>query len=87
MKSLVTQTVTCIPNHLVKLLNGIILNIIADDTQVYMIFKPCDKWDDISSSIKARIEDKSIWMNINMLKLNKDKTEFIIFSSMQREES
>ena len=51
----------------------------TDDTQVYMSVKSCDKWDDISSSI----EDISIWMNINMLKLNKDKTEFIVFSSKQ----
>jgi len=39
----------------------------ADDTQVYMTLKPCDKWDDISSSIETCIAD------INMLKLNKDK--------------
>jgi len=45
------------------------------DTQV-------DKWD-ISSLIKACIEDISIWMNSNMLKLNKDKSEFFIFSSKQ----
>ena len=52
-----------------------------DDTQVYMTLQPCNKWDDISSSIDACIEDKSIWMNSNMLKLN--KKEFIIFSSKQ----
>ena len=46
----------------------------ADDTQVYMTLKPCDKWDDISSSIEACIADISTWMNSNMLKLNKDKT-------------
>jgi len=31
----------------------------ADDTQVYMNWKPCDKWDDISSSIEACIVDIS----------------------------
>ena len=55
----------------------------ADDTQVYMTLKPCDKWDDISSSIEACIADISTWMNSNMLKFNKDKTEFIVFSSKQ----
>ena len=55
----------------------------ADDTQVYMTLKSCDKWDDISSSIEACIADISTWMNSNMLKLNKDKTEFIVFSSKQ----
>jgi len=29
----------------------------TDDTQVYMTLKPCDKWDDISSSIEACIAD------------------------------
>jgi len=51
----------------------------ADDTQVHMTLKPCDKWDDISSSVEACIEDISNWMNSNMLKLNKNKT--IVFSS------
>ena len=55
----------------------------ANDTQVYMTLKPCDKWDDISSSIEACIADISTWMNSNMLKLNKDKIEFIVFSSKQ----
>jgi len=48
-----------------------------------MTLKPYDKLDDISSSIEACIEDISIWMNSNMLKLNKDKTEFIVFLSKQ----
>ena len=56
----------------------------ADDAQLYVTLKPCDKWDDISSSIEACIKGISIRMNNNMLKLNKDKTEFIAFSSKQR---
>jgi len=58
-------------------------NCYADDRQGYMTLKPCDKWDDISSSIKACIADISTWINSNMLKLNKDKTKFILFSSKQ----
>ena len=46
----------------------------ADDTQVYMTLNSCDKWNDISSSIKACIANISTWMNSNMLKLNKEKT-------------
>ena len=48
-----------------------------------MTLKSCHKWDDSSSSIEAYTEDISIWMNSNMLKLNKDKTEFIVFTSKQ----
>jgi len=40
----------------------------ANGTQVHMTLKPCDKWDDISSSIEACIADISIWVNSNMLK-------------------
>ena len=40
-----------------------------------MTLKPCDKWDDISSSIEASIAVISTWMNSNMLKLNKDNAE------------
>jgi len=40
-----------------------------------MTLKSCDKWDGISSSIEACIAD--------MLKLNKDMAEFIVFSSKQ----
>ena len=47
--------------------------------QVYMRLKTCDKWDDISSSIEAHIEDTSIWMISKMPKWNKDKTEFTVF--------
>ena len=55
------------------------------DTQVYMILKLCDKRD-ISSSGEACIEEIGIWINGNMLKLDKDKTELIILSLKQHVE-
>jgi len=48
-----------------------------------MTLKPCNKWDDILSSIEGCIADIGTWMISNMLKLNKDKTELIIFSCKQ----
>jgi len=48
-------------------------NYYADDTKVYITWKPRDKLDDISSSIEACITDISTWMNSDMLKLNTDK--------------
>jgi len=42
-----------------------------------------DQWDDISSSIEACIEHIAIWINSDMLKLNKDNKKFIVFSSKQ----
>ena len=54
-----------------------------DHTQEYITLKACDKWDDITSSIEDYIVDISTWMKSNMLKLNEDKSEFIVFSSKQ----
>jgi len=50
----------------------------ANDIQVYMTLKQCYKCDNISSSIETYIGDKGVCINSNMLKLNKDKTEFIV---------
>ena len=38
-----------------------------------MMLKSYDSWDDIISSFEASTEDMVIWMNSNILKLNKDK--------------
>ena len=48
-----------------------------------MNLKPCYKWDDISSSFEACITDINIWMNSTVLKVNRLKTELIVFSSNQ----
>ena len=53
----------------------------ADDTQLYFTFKPLKT---VASQIEAMsamqscISDIRIWMENNMLKLNDDKTEFIL---------
>ena len=47
-----------------------------------MTLWPCDKWDDMPSSIEACIEDIGIWMKSNMLKL--DKTKFIVSHSSNK---
>ena len=46
----------------------------ANDTQMYMTLKPCEKQDDNSTSIEAFIADIGTWMNTNMLTLYTDKT-------------
>ena len=52
----------------------------ADDTQVYLVIEPLDKWTDISSRIEVCLADISDWMRSNLLKLNQDKTELIVFA-------
>ena len=52
----------------------------ADDTQIYISFKPGD--DDMQNilvRLQACVTDLKSWMDSNMLKLNEDKTEFIVF--------
>lgn len=52
----------------------------ADDTQVYMVIKPKEDWSDHFKRLENCLSNISSWMCRNMLKLNEDKTELIIFS-------
>ncbi|CAC5417004.1 unnamed protein product [Mytilus coruscus] len=52
----------------------------ANDTQVYLVIKPLDNWNNISARLETCMADISSWMCSNKLKLNEDKTELIIFS-------
>ena len=56
----------------------------ADDTQVYQILKPTGDWRDLSIRLERRLSDISDWMTTNMLKLNQDKTELIVFAPKHR---
>ncbi|CAC5359324.1 unnamed protein product [Mytilus coruscus] len=58
----------------------------ADDTQVYLVFKPLDNWTNISKRLEACVADISKWMCSNMLQLNEDKTELIVFSPKKTSE-
>ena len=46
----------------------------------YIVIKPVDNWDNFSSRLEACLADISGWMSSNMLKLNHDKTELIVFA-------
>ena len=52
----------------------------ADDTQVYMAIMPKTTWSDVAKKLEACLADISTWMSANMLKLNEEKTELIIFN-------
>ena len=61
----------------------------ADDQQIYLSFKPGptgvqSAQDDCILHIERCIEEIKNWMVMNMLKLNGDKTEFIIFGTCQQ---
>ena len=52
----------------------------ADNTQLFISFKPCDSISRQTaiSQVEACIKDIKTWMTNNLLKLNDDKTELII---------
>ena len=54
----------------------------ADDQQVYLSFKPFQDDSTLQEKclkrLQACVEDIKSWVNINLLKLNGNKTEFIV---------
>ena len=59
----------------------------ADDTQLYMIMDHSNNdWRDGLERIERCVSEIREWMNHNMLKLNDDKTELIVFTSKYKQE-
>ena len=57
--------------------------IYADDSQGYTVIQPNQTWRSSAQVIEACMLEVQQWMKANMLKLNCDKTEFIIFKPRQ----
>ena len=66
--------------------HGLIYHLYADDTHLYMAFKPSDMTSkcDALSRIEACMAEIQIWTNANFLKLNDDKTELLIITTPPR---
>ena len=61
--------------------HGLTYHCYADDTQVYITFKPSSEaWKKAISKIELCVQDIKDWMTINLLKLNDSKTELIVFA-------
>lgn len=56
----------------------------ADDSQMYVFIKPKDEWSGKQTSIESCVNDVSLWMEQNMLKLNDSKTEVMFFAPKSR---
>jgi hypothetical protein len=52
----------------------------ADDTQIYIVVKPRDNLSDMSMKLMSCLSETREWMCSNLLKLNQDKTELMIFA-------
>ena len=59
----------------------------ADDTQLYMTMDHSNNnWRDRLARIQLCVSEIREWMNQNMLKLNEDKTELIVFTSKYKQD-
>ena len=56
----------------------------ADDTQIYLSFRPTSSVADNLKRIQECIADIRSWMIKNMLKLNEDKTEMLVIGTKQQ---
>ena len=55
----------------------------ADDTQLYLTFESWDV-DKTKLVIEECVRDIDAWMTVNMLKMNRDKTELLVLSACHR---
>ena len=60
---------------------NIFIHIYADDTQLYISFKPADDKNLVTERIESCLSDIKRWMQHNYLKLNPDKTNIIFMGS------
>ena len=57
----------------------------ADDTQMYLTFESSpDSSELVKVMMEACVRDIIAWMTANMLKMNKDKTEFLVLNGHHR---
>ena len=62
-------------------MHGLEVHLYADDTQLYLFFSIGSDLYEPVHKVEACIEDISSWMRNNKLKLNDDKTEYMVISS------
>ena len=60
--------------------HGLEAHFYADDSQLYICFEPAQTSDALSR-LESCLEEIRKWMALNFLKLNDDKTEFLLISS------
>ena len=67
--------------------HGLSHHFYADDSQLYLSFKPTSKitQEEAIRRVENCLDEIVAWMNRNMLKLNADKTELILFFSQNNE--
>ena len=64
--------------------HGMMRHFYADDTQLYITFKPPEDTENTIKAIESCIASVRTWMQRNYLKLNDDKTELLVFNTKQK---
>ena len=66
--------------------NSVEFQLFADDQQLYLSFKPSkpDSRIDCITLLEKTIRETKAWMSASMLKLNDEKTEFIVLGTYQQ---
>ena len=66
--------------------HGLTFHLYADDTQLYLGFKPSEPSSIVNniSRLEKYVDDIWAWMKLNLLKLNDDKTELLVIISRPR---
>lgn len=66
--------------------HGLDYHLYADDSQSYLAFKPTDstKTAEVLSRVENCLTDVRRWMGNNMLKVNDEKTEVVLFASKHK---
>ena len=63
--------------------HGLTFHLHADDTQLYLAFKPSEPSFIVNNIFRLDrcIDDTRVWMKLNLVKLNDDKTELLVITS------
>ena len=69
--------------QVIRKYTGVHYHFNADDTQLFIHLSPDDSLKSFDR-LKSCLNDIQVWMSENKLKLNPDKTEFIVFSAKDR---
>ena len=71
------------PGQVIRKYTGVKYHFYADDTQLFIHLSPDDSLKSFDR-LKSYLNNIQVWMSENKLKLNPDKTEFIVFGAKDR---
>ena len=69
--------------QVIRKYTGVCYHFYADDTQLFIHLSPDDSLKSFDR-LKSCLNDIQVWMSENKLKLNPDRTEFIVFGAKDR---